>query len=127
MLAAVIIKQAIDAFWYSPALFGPSWCKLADVSGAEMKAGLAKALIPDAIGSALMAFVLIHAVHYAGAQNWAQGAAVGFFNWLGFVAVATLGSVTFEKRSLQLYLINNAYLLLALLLMGAVLAVWPCN
>jgi len=125
ILAAVIIKQAIDAFWYSPALFGPSWCKLADVSGAEMKAGLAKALIPDAIGSALMAFVLIHAVHYAGAQNWVQGAAVGFFNRLGFVAVATLGSVTFEKRSLQLYLINNAYLLLALLLMGAVLAVRP--
>ena len=120
ILAAVIIKQAIGAFWYSPALFGPSWCKLADVSEAEMKAGLAKALIPDAIGSAL-----IHAVHYAGAQNWAQGAAVGFFNWLGFVAVVTLGSVTFEKRPLQLYLINNAYLLLALLLMGAVLAVWP--
>ena len=121
----MIIKQAIGAFWYSPALFGPSWCKLADVSEAVMKAGLAKALIPDAIGSALMAFVLVHAVHYAGAQNWAQGAAVGFFNWLGFVAVATLGSVTFEKRPLQLYLINNAYLLLALLLMGAVLAVWP--
>jgi len=39
--------------------------------------------------------------------------------------VATLGSVTFEKRPLQLYLINNAYLLLALLLMGAVLAVRP--
>ena len=90
-----------------------------------MKAGLAKALIPDAIGSALMAFVLVHAVHCAGAQNWAQGAAVGFFNWLGFVAVVTLGSVTFEKRPLQLYLINNAYLLLALLLMGAVLAVRP--
>ena len=125
ILAAVIIKQAIGAFWYSPALFGPSWCKLADVSEAVMKAGLAKAFIPDAIGSALMAFVLVHAVHYAGAQNWAQGAAVGFFNWLGFVAVATLGSVTFEKRPLQLYLINNAYLLLALLLMGAVLAVWP--
>src|SRR6516165_4833861 len=106
ILAAVIIKQAIGAFWYSPALFGPSRCKLADVSEAEMKAGLAKALIPDAIGSAL-----IHAVHYAGAQNWAQGAAVGFFNWLGFVAVATLGSATFEKRPLQLYLINNAYLL----------------
>jgi len=59
------------------------------------------------------------------ANSWAQGAAVGFFNWLGFVAVATLGSVTFEKRPLQLYLINNGYLLLALLIMGAVLAVWP--
>jgi hypothetical protein len=31
ILAAVIIKQAIGAFWYSPALFGPSWCKLAGV------------------------------------------------------------------------------------------------
>ena len=121
ILAAVVIKQAIGALWYSPALFGPSWCKLAGVSEAEMKAGLVKALIPDVIGSALMAFVLVH----AGAHNWAQGAAVGFFNWLGFVAVATLGSVTFEKRPLQLYLINNGYLLLALLLMGAVLAVWP--
>ena len=49
---------------------------------------------------------------------------VGFFNWLGFVAVATLGSVTFEKRPLKLYLINNGYLFLALLLMGAVLAIW---
>jgi hypothetical protein len=39
--------------------------------------------------------------------------------------VATLGSVTFEKRPLQLYLFNNGFLLLALLLMGAVLAVWP--
>ena len=59
------------------------------------------------------------------ARTAAQGAAVGFFNWLGFVVVATLGSVTFEKRPLQLYLINNGYLLLALLIMGAALAVWP--
>jgi hypothetical protein len=54
-----------------------------------------------------------------------QGAAVGFFNWLGFVAVATLGSVTFEKRPFKLYLINNGFLLLAPLLMGPLLAVWP--
>jgi len=109
----------------SPALFGPSWCKLTGVSEAEMKSGLVKALIPDVIGSALMAFVLVHAVHHAGAHSWAQGAAVGFFNWLGFVAVATLGSVTFEKRPSKLYLINNGDLLLALLVMGAVLAIWP--
>ena len=96
ILAGVIIKQAIGAFWYSPALFSPSCCKLTGVSEAEMKASLVKALIPEVIGSALMAFVLVHAVHYAGAHNWTQGAAVGFFNWLGFVAVATLDSVMFE-------------------------------
>jgi biotin transporter BioY len=80
ILAAVIIKQALGALWFSPALFGPSWCKLTGVSKADVKAGLVKALIPDVIGSALMAFVLVHAVHYAGAQGWAAGAAVWQFD-----------------------------------------------
>jgi Protein of unknown function (DUF1761) len=39
--------------------------------------------------------------------------------------VATLGAITFEKRPLKLYLINNAYWLIALLIMGAILAIWP--
>jgi hypothetical protein len=125
ILLAVIVKQVLGALWYSPMLFGKPWCALTGVSEEEMKAGLVKALIPDVIGSFLMAFVLVHAVHYAGANGVGQGAAVGFFNWLGFVAVATLGSVTFEKRPLKLYLINNAYLLIALLIMGAIFAVWP--
>ena len=125
ILVAVIAKQAIGALWFSPVLFGPAWCGLAGVSEQEMKAGLVKALIPDVIAAFVMAFVLVHAVHYAGAQSLGQGAAVGFFNWPGFVAVATLGSVTFEKRPLKLYLINNAYWLIALLVMGAILAIWP--
>src|SRR5689334_11153892 len=125
ILVAVVIKQALGALWYSPVLLGPAWCALAGVSENEMKEGLVKALIPDVIGAFVMAFVLVHAVHYAGAQSLGQGAAVGFFNWLGFVAVATLGTVTFEKRPLRLYLINNAYLLIALLITGAIFAVWP--
>ena len=35
----------------------------------------------------VMAFVLLHAVHYAGATTIGTGAAVGFFNWLGFIGV----------------------------------------
>jgi Protein of unknown function (DUF1761) len=125
LVLAAVVKQALGALWFSPLLFGKAWCELAGVSDAEMKAGLVKALIPDIIGSFLMAFVLVHAVHYAGASGIGQGAAVGFFNWVGFVAVATLGTVTFEKRPLKLYLINNGYLLIALLIMGAIFAVWP--
>jgi hypothetical protein len=125
ILVAVVVKQALGALWYSPVVFGPAWCDLTGVGEKEMKAGLVKALIPDVIAAFVMAFVLVHAVHYAGATSLGQGAAVGFFNWLGFVAVATLGTVTFEKRPLKLYLINNAYWLIALLIMGAILAVWP--
>ena len=125
ILIAVIAKQAVGALWYSPVRLGPAWCEVAGVSEKEMKEGLVKALIPDVIGAFVMAFVLVHAVHYAGAASLGEGAAVGFFNWLGFVAVATLGTVTFEKRPLKLYLINNAYWLIALLIMGAILAIWP--
>jgi len=50
--------------------------------------------------------------------------AVGFFNWLGFVAVVTIGTVTYLRKPFQLFLIQNGYLLLSLLAMGAILAVW---
>jgi hypothetical protein len=46
--------------------------------------------------------------------------AVGFWTWLGFVAVSTIGTVTFERKPS----LNNGYTLLSLLMMGAILAVW---
>jgi hypothetical protein len=90
----------------------------------EMKAGMAKALAVEFVGSLIMAFVLLHAVRYAGAQTALQGMAVGFFNWLGFVAVVTIGVVTYQRKPFSMFLLQNGYLLLSLLIMGAILAVW---
>lgn len=125
LLACVIFKQALGAAWYSPALFGARWSALTGVSPQEMQSGIVRALVPDVIGSALMAFVLLHAVHYAGANTLVLGAAVGFLNWLGFVATTSLGAVTFEKRPFALWAVNNSYLVIALVVMGAILAIWP--
>jgi hypothetical protein len=68
--------------------------------------------------------VLAHVIRFAGATTVLQGLAVGFFVWLGFVAVVTIGTVTFERKPIRLFLLNNGYLLLSLLAMGAILAVW---
>ena len=125
ILVCVVFKQALGAAWYSPALFGARWSGLTGVSQQDMQAGLVKAMVPDVIGSLIMAFVLVHAVHYAGANTLALGAAVGFLNWLGFVAVTHLGSVTFEKRSFALFTLNMGFLVISLVVMGAILAVWP--
>ena len=125
ILACVIFKQALGAAWYSPALFGDRWSTFTGVPQKDMRAGLVKALVPDVIGSVIMAFVLVHAVHYAGANTLLLGAAVGFLNWLGFVAVTHLGSVTFEKRPFALFVLNMGYLAIALIVMGAILAIWP--
>ena len=71
-----------------------------------------------------MAWVLAHAVIYAGATTFGLGAAVGFFNWLGFIAVIQFTAVLYEQRSLKLFAIQSGFNLVSLLLMGALLAVW---
>src|SRR5215467_13229319 len=95
------------------------------VSEAQMKTAFPKAIAIDIIGAFVLAFILLHAVHYAGAHTIGQGAAVGFFNWLGFIGVLTLGQMFYEHRPFSYFAINNGYLLLSLLIMGAILAVWP--
>jgi len=118
---AVIIKQALGAFWYSPALFGPSWCKLTGVSEADMKAGLVKALIPDVIGSVLMAFVLVRAVHYAGGARLGAGRSRGFLQlaWLRRRGDTRIGHIREAAGS------TTGFCFWRLLLMGPLLAVWP--
>ena len=125
VLACALATMVAGFLWYSPALFGARWSALTGVSPQEMQSGIVRALVPDVIGSALMAFVLLHAVHYAGANTLVLGAAVGFLNWLGFVATPSLGAVTFEKRPFALWAVNNSYLVIALVVMGAILAIWP--
>jgi hypothetical protein len=124
VLVAAIVRMVIGAVWYSPALFVKPWYRLTGVTEAQMKAGMAKALAVDFVGSLLMAFVLAHVIRFGGATTVLQGLAVGFSVWLGFVAVVTIGTVTFERKPLKLFLLNNGYLLLSLLAMGAILAVW---
>lgn len=125
VLVAAIVKFAIGGLWYSDMAFAPRWRTLTGCSEGEAKAGIGKALAIDFVAGLVMASVLVHAVHYAGAVTLGTGAAVGFFNWLGFIGATTLAATFYEKKPLQLWAINNGYLLLILLTMGAILAVWP--
>src|SRR5581483_9255957 len=98
LLVATIVKLALGAFWYSPVAFGPRWRALAGCTAEQVKAGMGKALLIDLVTTLVMAFVLVHAVRYAGAANAATGAVVGFFNWLGFIGAPSLGIATYERR-----------------------------
>jgi hypothetical protein len=124
VLVAAIVKMAIGALWYSPLLLGPRWMALTNCTDADMKARLPRLLVFDFIASLIMAFVLLHAVYYAGARTLATGAAVGFFNWLGFIATVTFGLTIYEKRPWPLFLIANGFQLVSLVVMGAILAAW---
>lgn len=120
--AAILVRVVIGAIWYSRLVFGPAFMRLTGCTEEEMKRRLPMAVLSDIIGSFLMAFILYHAVYYAGARTMGAGVAVGLFNWLGFVAVTHFALVMYEKRPFKLFLINNGYQALTLAIMGALLA-----
>jgi hypothetical protein len=125
LLVATLVKFFIGFAWFS-FLFGKQWAALMKMDPAQMgnKSIMIRGMITDLAGGFIMAYVLVHAVHYAGATTVTQGAIVGFFNWLGFIGVTTLSSNTWENRPFALWLIGNGYLLLSLLIMGGIVAVW---
>jgi hypothetical protein len=123
-IVAVLVKIIVGALWYSPLLFLKEWQRLAGVSDEAMKGGMAKGMITWIVGALLMTFVLAHAVYYAGAHSFGTGAAVGFFNWLGFILVVLLDDWAAAKRPFKLLAINAGANLVALVIMGAILGGW---
>ena len=124
MLVAAVIRMMVGALWFSPIAFAPAWQKIVGVTQDQMRTGFPKAIAADAVGSLIMAWALAHAVAYAGAATLAAGAAVGFFNWLGFIAVVLFTAVIYEQRAVKLFWLTGGFNLVALILMGALLAVW---
>ncbi len=124
LAVCVIFRFIVGGLWFSPLAFMKPWQAETGVGDEAMKARLPMALVWDLIGSILMAFVLAHAVRYAGASTLLTGAAVGALNWLGFVAVTTFARVSYEGASPRLFLISSGYNLVTLVIMGAILGQW---
>jgi hypothetical protein len=124
VVVAALANYIIGAIWYS-ALFRKSWTRLMGMS--EMKV-TAPSVILGLVGALLMSYILHHALFFAdtylGTSGIGGGLMVGALNWLGFIAPVTIGVVTYEKKPFSLWLINNGYWLLSLLVMGVILAVW---
>jgi hypothetical protein len=123
-LAAVLAKVVSGGLWYSPPLFLKEWQRLSNVSDEAMKGGWATGALVWVGGAIVTAFVLSHAVYYAGAHSAVTGAAVGLFNWLGFVLVVHLDDWAAAKRPFKLVAINAGNGLVGLVLMGAIFGAW---
>lgn len=124
VLVAAVIRMAVGFAWYSPPLLLKPWQALTGVTPETMRAGLTKAMVVDVIASLIMSFALANIIVGAGITDWLNGALAGFWVWLGFQATLLVSLWGYENRSLKLIAINLGNNLIALLLMGALLAVW---
>ena len=124
IVVAAIAQFIIGWIWYGP-LFGKTWMSMMGMSQQSMgREGMGKTMVLTFIGSLVTAVVLSMLVGWMGAKTLGAGIAAGFWAWLGFVATVTLGGVLFAKMSWNLYILNNAYQLVSLAVMGAILARW---
>ena len=126
VLVAAVLSMVLGATWYSPAVFGKKWMALVGMTAEKAKNGpinMGTAYFLGFIGSLVAAYVLALVVVAFSAGTFVQGLQVGFWIWLGFYATQTLGTVLWEQRPFNLYVLNNAYWLVMLLLMSGVLAV----
>ena len=127
VLAAAVSSMLVGFLWYGP-LFGKTWMKLAGVSMSDAPKGVGKLYAIQFVGSLVMAYVLAHALVFASvymkAEGLNAGLMAGFWNWLGFVAPVTLGTVLWDGKPWKLWILNNAHYLIALCVMGIILALW---
>ena len=128
VVAAAVVSMVIGAAWYSPLLFGKLWMKLSWMTEKQLaeakKKGMAKSYAIAFLAVLVMSYVLAHFVDYLGATTVMAGVEAGFWLWLGFVATVLINGVLWEGKPFKLYLLNIAHYLIALLVMGAILAVW---
>lgn len=131
VLGATVAAMVIGFLWYGP-LFGKKWLALSGIAPSAIETakaqGMWKNYLINFIGAFVMAYVLAHSLVFASAYLEVTGLGAGlqggFWNWLGFIAPVTLGSVLWEGKSWSLWVLTNGYYLVTLLVMGVILAVF---
>lgn len=126
VVIASVAAMGVGFAWYSNALFGKKWAKLQGVSPDSMKKeGMMKTFGLVFVTTLISAYILSMFIHYAGAYTLLNGAKTGLWAFLGFVLPTTLANHLFSSnKNMQLYAIVAGHHLVALVVMGAILASW---
>ncbi len=128
VLIVTVIGMVLGMLWYSPMVFGKLWMKLSGINERKMKEmkkkGMTTSYVAMFLGAFVMNYVLAYLVVLTGATDLATGAITGVWVAIGFVATVMLGSVLWEGKPLELYLINVTHYIVALAVAGAILATW---
>ena len=128
IVLGAISNMVIGAIWYSPMVFGKIWMNLAGITQKEIESGkkqMPKIYSMAFVGALITAYILAIFLDLVGAATIGEGLQIGLLVWLGFVATTTLSTVLFENKKTNLYLLNNGYNLLSILVMSVILILFP--
>lgn len=124
VLVAAIANYVLAMIWYA-GIFSNAWKKLTGIT--DMKPSPVNIVLVF-VGSLVLSYVLYHSIVFGNAyfkmSGISGGLMSGFFGWLGYIAPVTLSTKLYEKKPWGLWLLDNSFWLLALLVMGTILSAW---
>ena len=121
VLVAAVASMGLGAIWYGP-LFGKHWMALSGMKKEDVdmsKGAMTKMYAAGFVIALVMAYVLAWWIGLS--ETRVSAFMTGFWLWLGFVATITYNSVLWGGRPKKLWLLDNGYYLLSLLMMSMIL------
>lgn len=131
ILVSALVCFIVGFLFHGPFL-GKTWMKLAGITptGNEKLKDMWKQMVWNYLANVLMAIVLSGVFWIAftsplmGDRTWFRGAIIAAWLWLGFIVASSSMDVIWMGRSYKLWLFEVVASLVAIMSMGAVLAVW---
>lgn len=123
IIVASLSTFLIGGLWYSPVVFGKAWMK----ENGFTEEGMKNASMVKIFGLAFVLAVIsaVNLAMFLGPESDpAMGALWGFAAGFGWVATFVGTHYLFERKSFRLFLINAGYSVVALTVMGVILAAW---
>lgn len=126
---ATIVAMVIGAAWYSQAIVGARWIRLAKIDPEKRPgASRALALIASTVSTFLTVWVLAGAIaiawHFYGGSFLVSALVTGVTLWAGFTAARFITHDVFEGRASQLTVLNIAHELVMVIAISLILGAW---
>lgn len=125
VIIAGSVGFAIGGLWYAPFAFGQVWLRYTTVKPEDLQADVA--LLPTlfALGGVIaQAAVLQLTLAATGASGLGAALGLAALLWAGFTAAPSLVDALEARRPLVGWLVDAGHRLIAVLAMGAMLALW---
>ncbi len=129
ILLAAIAAMAVGFLWYSPYLLGKPWMKERGLTpeklkGAQKEMGMMYGI--SFVLALVSAYVLSHVISmslaYFNYPALTTGLTSAFWMWLGFIMPVQATATIFGNKNWKLFGIDTGHQLVAILVMGVVLA-----
>jgi hypothetical protein len=128
ILVCAVLNMVLGFIWYG-FLFSTAFIQLMGITPEHMsdpasQKAAVHGYFASFLSSVMMAIILSYFIIFTSTTTVLEGLKLGLLSWLGFTVTTMLPTHYFSMKPLKLALINIAYPMVGLSLMGMILAFW---